>query len=173
MTTKIKIKYLGDNHTIDVRLNGDWIDLYARETISINGPIATTLKRTKNDSKRECVFEYTLIPLGIAVALPKGYEAIVAPRSSTMKNFKVLQSNSIGIIDWSYRGENDEWKFPALALEDTTIEAGQRICQFRIQLSQKATIWQKLKWLFSNGVEIVEVKKLHSKDRGGFGTTGV
>ena len=73
----------------------------------------------------------------------------------------------------SYNGDNDEWKFPAIAIRETTIEKGTRICQFRIQLSQKATFWQKLKWLFSSRVKLVEVDSLNNKSRGGFGSTGV
>ena len=73
----------------------------------------------------------------------------------------------------SYNGDNDEWKFPAIAIRETTIEEGTRICQFRIQLSQKATFWQKLKWLFSSGVKLVEVDNLNNEDRLGFGSTGI
>ena len=73
----------------------------------------------------------------------------------------------------SYNGDNDEWKFPAIAIRETTIEEGTRICQFRIQLSQKATCWQKLKWFFSNGIKLVEVDSLNNEDRLGFGSTGV
>ena len=73
----------------------------------------------------------------------------------------------------SYNGDNDEWKFPAIAIRETTIEKGTRICQFRIQLSQKATLWQKLKWLFSNGRKLVEVDSLNNEARGGFGSSGV
>ena len=82
-------------------------------------------------------------------------------------------ANSEGVIDNSYCGDEDEWRFPAIAFRDTTINKGERICQFRIQLSQKATIWQKLRWLFSNKIELVSVDKLESINRGGFGTTGV
>ena len=135
---------------------GEWIDLYVPDydDVQIN--------------KGKCA----LINLGIAMKLPEGFEAIIAPRSSTPKNFNVLLANSIGIIDNSYSGNNDEWKFNAYAIEDTYIKNKERICQFRIQLSQKATIWQKLKWLFSSGVELVEVENLDSIDRGGFGSTG-
>ena len=135
---------------------GEWIDLYVPDynDVRIN--------------KGQCA----LINLGIAMKLPEGFEAIIAPRSSTQKNFNVLLANSIGIIDNSYSGNNDEWKFNAYAIEDTYIKNKERICQFRIQLSQKATIWQKLKWLFSSGVELVEVENLDSIDRGGFGSTG-
>jgi dUTP pyrophosphatase len=104
--------------------------------------------------------------------LPKGFEAIVAPRSSTFSKYKILQANSLGIIDSSYSGNEDEWKFPAIAFEDVAIDSNTRICQFRIQLSQKATVWQKLKWLLSSGIKIVEVDNLDDNNRGGFGSTG-
>lgn len=72
----------------------------------------------------------------------------------------------------SYCGEKDVWGFPALAIGDASISKGDRICQFRIELSQKATVWQKLKWLFCSGIEIVTVDKLYNPARGGFGSTG-
>ena len=83
----------------------------------------------------------------------------------------ILQANSVGLIDNSYCGDKDEWKFPAISFRDTTINAGERICQFRIQLSQKATVFQKLKWLFSNGIKLIETDNLNNSSRGGFGST--
>ena len=153
---KIKIRRLRQVKLPQIIKKGEWIDLYVPDydDVQIN--------------KGKCA----LINLGIAMKLPEGFEAIIAPRSSTPKNFNVLLANSIGIIDNSYSGNNDEWKFNAYAIEDTYIKNKERICQFRIQLSQKATIWQKLKWLFSSGVELVEVENLDSIDRGGFGSTG-
>ena len=103
--------------------------------------------------------------------LPKGFEAVVLPRSSTFGKYNIIMTNSEGVIDNSYSGNNDEWKFPALAFQKTTIAQGQRICQFRIQLSQDATVWQKLKWLFSNGIRLERVESLDDIDRGGFGST--
>ena len=103
--------------------------------------------------------DFKLISLGIAVQLPKGYEMIIAPRSSTFKNFGILQANGIGIIDESYCGDNDILRFPALAMRDTEIHVNDRICQFRIQKHQP-------------GLNVVEVEKLEGKDRGGFGSTG-
>lgn len=100
-----------------------------------------------------------MIPLGIAVELPEGYEAIVAPRSSTFKNHGVLLANSIGIIDESYKGENDEWHFPAYATRDTLIEKNERICQFRIVEHQPK-------------VTLVTVEHLNNPDRNGLGSTG-
>ena len=103
--------------------------------------------------------EYRLIRLGVAIELPKGYEALVVPRSSTFKNFGILQTNSIGVIDESYCGDNDEWKYPALAMRDTVININDRICQFRIIKHQ-------------DFFEFEEVDKLNGVDRGGFGSTG-
>lgn len=121
-------------------------------------------------------FSTTLIPLGVAMLLPDGMEANVVARSGTFKNYGIMQINTFAVIDggkFGYNGPNDEWKFQAVALKNTIIPVNERVCQFRIQLSQKATIWQKLKWLFTSGVEIIEVDNLPEKeDRGGFSTTG-
>lgn len=119
----------------------DWIDLRAREDIKLE-------KGT-----------FRLIPLGVAIQLPEGYEAIIAPRSSTYKNFFVLQTNSIGVVDETYCGDNDEWKLPVLAVEETVIEKGERICQFRIIEHQPE-------------LEIEVVESLGNEDRGGFGSSG-
>lgn len=178
MKLKIKVKRL--NMFLDlpeVIEKGDWIDLRASENAVMHAPQAGTLKRHKVDGKeeshRDVEFDFKLIPLGVAMQLPKGLEAVVVPRSSTYKKFGVIQTNHIGVIDNTYCGNDDEWKYPAIAMRDTTINEGDRICQFRIQLSQKATMWQKLKWLFSSGIKIVEVESLSEDNRGGFCTTGV
>ena len=138
----IKIKYFYDDL---VRLNkiekGDWIDLRSAANVKMKAG------------------EFLLIPLGIAMKLPDGYEAHVVPRSSTFKNFGILQTNSMGIIDNSYCGDNDQWFFPALAMRDTEIKKNDRICQFRII--------EKM-----NGIDFIEVDKLGNTDRGGFGSTG-
>lgn len=174
MKLKIKIKKIGRGANLPKVIDkGEWVDLSASEYRSIKAPQAGTLKRTKEDSYRNVSFSTFMVPLGVAMKLPEGLEAVVVPRSSTFKNFGIIQANSFGVIDNSYSGNNDEWKFPAIALRDTVVNVGDRICQFRIQLSQKATMWQKLKWLFSSGIEIVEVASLDNKDRGGFGSTGV
>ena len=156
---------------------GDWVDLRASEDCTLQAPQAQTLKRKKigNEelSYRDVRFSYALIPLGVAMQLPKGYEAVMVPRSSTYKKLGIIQGNNVGIIDETYCGDKDEWRFPAIALRNTTIEKGYRICQFRIQLSQKATIWQKIKWLFSSGIKIVEVPSLNNNNRGGIGSTGI
>ncbi|AQY51334.1 dUTP pyrophosphatase [Listeria weihenstephanensis FSL R9-0317] len=142
MKVEIKVKYAADQ---DARLNkleqGDWIDLYANEEVHLASG------------------DYKLIDLGLAMELPKGYEAHVVPRSSTYKHFGIIQSNSMGVIDESYCGENDFWKFPAIAMRDTVIEKGDRICQFRIMAKMPE-------------VKITEVTSLGNADRGGFGSTG-
>ena len=121
---------------------GDWPDLRAAETAE--------LKKG----------EFKLIPLGIGMELPEGYEAHVVPRSSTYKNFKIIETNSMGIIDNSYCGDNDQWFFPAYALEDTIINKNDRICQFRIVEKQPK-------------INFEEVNELKNPDRGGHGSTGV
>jgi dUTP pyrophosphatase len=178
MKLKIKVKRINKNITLpEVIEGGDWIDLKASETVTLKAPQAGVLKRHRGkdaeESHRDVTFDMTLIPLGVAIELPKGFEAVVLARSSTPKKFGVITANSEGVIDNTYCGNNDEWKYPALAIKDTTINEGDRICQFRIQLSQKATVWQKLKWLLSSGVKIVEVESLSGANRNGFGSTGV
>jgi dUTP pyrophosphatase len=139
---QIKIKYLDDSITRLTYVDGksDWIDLAAAETV--------TLKKG----------EFKLIHLGVAMELPEGYEAHIAPRSSTFKNFKILETNSVGVVDRSYCGPNDWWKMAVYATEDTTINKGDRIAQFRIIENQP-------KLTFVEG-------ELTGKDRGGFGSTG-
>ncbi|MDT3387614.1 MAG: deoxyuridine 5'-triphosphate nucleotidohydrolase [Bacteroidota bacterium] len=139
---KIRIKYLSkDIDKIEKISVGDLIDLRCAED--------TVIKKG----------ELKLIPLGIAMELPKGYEAHVYPRSSTYKKHKILLSNSVGIIDESYCGDNDQWCFPAYATEDTVIEKNTRICQFRIFEHQPT-------------IEFEEVEVLGNSDRGGIGSTG-
>lgn len=139
----IKIKYKHkDAKRIEKIPQGDWIDLRADETVE--------LKKG----------EFKLIPLGVAMELPKGYEAHVAPRSSTFKNFKIIQTNATGIIDESFCGNENYWFFPAYAMEDTKIERGDRICQFRIMKKQPTIIFK-------------EVEKLENENRGGHGSTGI
>ena len=124
-----------------VERKSDWIDLRAAEEVTLKAG------------------EFRLIPLGVAMALPEGYEAHLAPRSSTFKNYGILQTNSIGVVDWSYRGDNDEWRMPVYATRDVTIEKGARICQFRIVENQPK-------------LNFVQVEHLEGPDRGGFGSTG-
>ncbi len=139
----IKIKYFNENiEKIAPISKGDWIDLRAAATVKMKAG------------------EFKLIPLGIAMQLPQGYEAHVCPRSSTFKNFGVIQTNSMGIIDNSYCGDNDQWFFPAFALRDTTINENDRICQFRIMEIQPR-------------LNFITVDSLGNADRGGHGSTGV
>lgn len=157
---------------------GDWIDLCTAEDITLRVPHAKMLHKKKNTEEnnterfRDVVFTYTLIDLGVAMQLPEGFEAILAPRSSTFKKYGILQTNGIGIIDESYCGDEDIWKMPVLATRNITLPKGTRIAQFRIQLSQKATVKQKLKWLLSKGIKLKPVTSLSNKVRGGFGSTG-
>lgn len=138
----VDVKYLPNAHHLEQVEWGSWIDLYTYEEV--------TLKQ--GDQK--------YINLGLAMKLPKGYEAIMAPRSSTFKNWGILQSNSIGVIDSTYCGDNDIWMFPAYATKSITIPAGTRICQFRIQEEQPS-------------IEFNIVESLGAEDRGGLGSTGV
>ena len=101
--------------------------------------------------------------------IPKGYEAILAPRSSTFRKYGLLQTNSIGVIDNSYCSEEDEWGMAVVATRRVTIPKGTRVAQFRIQLSQKATPWQKIKWLFCSAPKLQQVTELNNPKRGGFG----
>ena len=100
--------------------------------------------------------EFRLIPLGVAMQLPEGYEAHIVPRSSTYKNFGIIQTNHTGIVDNSYCGSNDWWYMPAYALRDTVIHKNDRICQFRIVENQPKIVFD-------------EVAQLDGKDRGGSG----
>lgn len=138
----IKIKYFDkDIIKIEQKEGSDWCDLRCAEDVSMKSG------------------EFKLIPLGIAMELPKGYEAHVAPRSSTFKNFGIICANSFGIIDNSYCGDNDMWRFPAIALRDTEIKKNDRICQFRIVENQPI-------------IHFEEVDTLGNADRNGFGSTG-
>lgn len=145
-----------------VHEKGDWIDLKSAGTYFLSKP----------DPAHEIMFDSTLISLGIAIELPKGFEAIIAPRSSLFKNKGVILANSIGVIDNSYSGNDDIWKFHAIALKSTVIERGERLCQFRIQPSQKASTWIKLRWLFVRKITFKQVSSLKSTNRGGIGSTG-
>lgn len=176
MKIKIKVKRINKNLPLPrVIEKGDWVDLRSSETVTLKAPQWCPLKRSaedKNITHRDVTFDSKLFGLGIAMQLPKGFEAVALPRSSTFKNFGVILGNSEGVIDQPYCGDNDEWKFNAIAFRETTINEGDRICQFRIQLSQKATFWQKVKWFFCSGIKIVEVDYLDNPDRKGIGTTG-
>ena len=137
----IRIKYLRGVQKIERFNTGDWIDLRCAEDVTMKAG------------------EYRMIPLGVCMELPHGYEALVAPRSSTFKKYGVLLANSIGVIDESYKGDNDEWNFLAYAVRDTTIQKNERICQFRIIEHQPL-------------IMLKEVEVLGNSDRGGIGSTG-
>ena len=139
----IKIKYFSDEIERLRYMDGksDWIDLRAAEDITLKAG------------------EFKLVPLGIAMKLPKGYEAHVVPRSSTFKNFGVIQTNHCGVIDESYCGNRDQWFMPVLAVRDTQIHVNDRICQFRIMKHQPV-------------IEFEETCQLEENDRGGCGSTG-
>lgn len=171
--SKIKIVLKGVQAP-EIINQGDWIDLRAAEDTFIQGPYSNPLRSKKEGvNVRSVVINSAVISLGVAMELPKGYEAVVLPRSSAPGNFGVILANSQGVIDNSFNGDNDVWRFNAIALRDTTIHKGDRIAQFRIQLSQKASFWQKLKWLFSGCPKIEIVDTLGNEDRGGMGSTGV
>ena len=150
---------------------GDWVDLRAAQEVVLNAPQAGTLKG--HDVKhRDVVSDVTYIPLGVAMRLPNGFEAIIASRSSAAKKIGIMPANGIGIVDNSYCGDGDQWMFPAISIRKTSIALNTRLCQFRIQLSQKATIWQKLKWHLASGIELIEVDSLGCENRDGMGSTG-
>ena len=136
---QIKIKYFTDKIDKLAYIDGksDWIDLRASEEV--------TLKQG----------EFALVPLGVAMELPKGYEAHIVPRSSTYKNFGVIQANHCGVVDGSYCGDNDMWRMPVIAMRDTQIHVNDRICQFRIMKNQPEILFEEVEHL-----------------EGGFGTTG-
>lgn len=139
----IKVKYFTDKIEKLTYIDGksDWIDLRAAETVDLK----------KGDFK--------LIPLGVAMELPAGYEAHIVPRSSTFKNFGIIQTNHQGVVDCSYCGDNDQWFMPVYAVRDTHIEVNDRICQFRIMENQPVIFFD-------------ETESLSGNDRGGFGSTG-
>lgn len=161
---------------------GDWIDLTLAETVTLKCPQAHKMHiRNKNKQEvptertRDVVFDIKLLPLGVAMEIPEGYEAHLLPRSGSFKKYGIIQTNSMGIIDNSYSGDNDEWKLPILATRNVTIPKGHRIAQFRIIPSQKATVWQKIKWLLSSPkIKFTKVETLNNTDRKGIGEgTGI
>lgn len=138
---EIKVQYLNDRVTrLSVNAKGDWVDMYAAETVDLKQG------------------EHKLIHLGVAMKLPEGYEAHLVPRSSTYKKWGIIQANHVGIIDNSYSGPEDWWKMSVIAMRDTTIHAGDKICQFRI-------VERQPKLSFVEG-------KMTDPSRGGFGSTG-
>lgn len=172
MKLKIKVKVLTPGCMPEINEKGDWIDLHVAKDIYLPAPIANTLRRKDLYSIRDVEFCDELAPLGVAIKLPAGCEALVVPRSSTLKHFGIIQANHVGVIDNTYSGNNDQWHMPMIALRETMIDSHSRVCQFRIQLSQKATLWQKIKWFLSSGIKLVEVDNLGDNNRGGIGSTG-
>lgn len=139
---KIQIKYFDNEIGKITKIpTSDWVDLRAAETIKLKAG------------------EFKLIPLGVGMILPDGYEANIVPRSSTFKNYGLFQTNSFAVIDNSYSGDNDQWMMPVYATRDIVINKNDRICQFRINKKQPV-------------FEFEEVEHLNDTDRGGFGSTG-
>lgn len=142
MGFSLKIKPLVDGlKPIEAAHNGEWIDLRCAEDIELE------------------IGEYKKIPLGVAIELPEGYEAILAARSSTYSKWGIFMSGSIGVIDNLYCGDDDEWTFPAIAFRKTKIHKNDRICQFRIIKQQP-------------DITPIIVRTLGNKNRGGLGSTG-
>lgn len=162
---KIKVKLLNSKCKLEIIKKGEWIDLKSSKNIMLDDP-------KKDTGSGELIFQRELIPLGVAIELPNYFEANIVPRSSTFKNYNIVQSNGMGIIDSSYCGDDDEWKMPIISFGYTYISEGTRIAQFRIRPSQFAPWWVKLKWLFTSGFKIKYVETLNNKSRGGFGSTG-
>ena len=138
---EIKIKYFTDVQPIEKIEKGDFIDLRSAEDIDLDAG------------------DFAIIKLGVGMKLPEGYEAHIVPRSSTYKKWGIIQTNSVGIIDNSYSGDNDQWMMPVLAMRDTHISKNDRICQFRIVEKQPE-------------IKFTTVEKLDNEDRKGFGSTG-
>ena len=177
MKLKIKVKVLTEGCMPSVMDNGDWIDLRSAVNMTIPAPQSGVLKRklvgAEKVNYRNVEIPVYYIPLGVAMELPKGFEAIIDSRSSGPKKLGLFTPSGQGVVDNVYNGNEDQWYYVCSPMRETTIERGNRICQFRIQLSQKATIWQKIKWLLSSGFKFKEVESLDNPNRGGFGSTGV
>lgn len=141
MSETIKIKYHGEVKKLQKIDKGDWIDLRAAKEV--------TLKKG----------EFGLIDLGVSMQLPEGYEAHIAPRSSTFKKWGLIQTNGVGVVDSTFCSNTDIWKMPVFATRDVTIHKNDRVCQFRIIKQQPK-------------IEFVEVETLDNETRGGFGSTG-
>ena len=143
MMKKIQNKYFTDEIEKLTYIDGksDWIDLRAAKEMELKAG------------------QYAMNPLGVAMKLPEGYEAHIVPRSSTYKNYGLIQTNHMGVVDESYCGDNDQWHMPVYALRDTVIHVNDRICQFRIMEHQPRIVFE-------------EVENLNAPDRGGFGSTG-
>lgn len=175
---------------------GDWIDLRAAQDVSMTNPQVPNQYIKDGVKFRDVLFESTLVPLGVRMLLPHGCEADLKPRSGTFKNFKTIQANHVGTIDWTYNGPKDQWMVNLIPLgkceihgprkaeeadylnEKLTINdgvvCGDRIAQFRVRLSQFASFKDKMRWLFSSGIELVYVDNIDTViSRDGFSSTGV
>ncbi len=143
----IKVRYIPNSEgqtvpPLKVTSGGDWVDLYCAETTVLHAG------------------DFKLIPLGVAMKLPSGYEAHIVPRSSTFKHWGIIQTNHMGVVDNSYCGNDDQWMMAIYATRDVVIEKDSRICQFRIEKNQP--------YLFFDAVE-----ELSGENRGGFGSSGI
>lgn len=138
---EIQIRYHEGAEPLEILNQGDWIDLKAAETVTLKAG------------------EFRKISLGVSMKLPEGYEAHIVPRSSTFRNWGIIQVNCVGIIDNSYCGDDDIWGYQVMAMRDTTIERGDRICQFRLMKKMEKP-------------ELITVEHLTGPNRGGFGSTG-
>mgnify|MGYP002802946766 FL=1 len=141
MAEAIQNKYHADNEPLQQKEGSDWIDLRAAEEVKLSPN------------------QFKLIPLGVSMKLPEGYEAHIVPRSSTFKTWGIIQTNHMGVIDESYCGDDDQWMMPVLASRAVIIHKNDRICQFRIVKKQPKILFQ-------------EVDSLGEESRGGFGSTG-
>ena len=151
---KIRIKYFEESTKLKKIAKGNWIDVYANKDVFVK------------------VNERAMIPLGFALELPSGWEAHLAPRSSTFKTWGIIQTNSVGVVDDTYIGDNDQCYMPVYCLEGKNIELidgvevkgtwirkGDKIAQFRIMEVMPE-------------IEFDEVESFGNSDRGGFGSTG-
>lgn len=153
---KIRIKYFEEATKLKKITKGNWIDVYSNKDVFVKAG------------------ERAMIPLGFALELPRGWEAHLAPRSSTFKTWGIIQTNSVGVVDDTYIGDNDQWHMPVYCLQGknfeksidgeytdgTWIKKGDKIGQFRIMEVMPE-------------IEFEEVESFGNADRGGFGTTGV
>jgi dUTP pyrophosphatase len=155
---RIYIKY--HNPACKVETHGNWIDLKSAESVELRK------------------WQFKLIPLGVSMKLPKYYQANIVPRSGTFIKYNLIQHNHYGVVDGpdaerqGYSGNNDIWKFGAIAFEKTSIKEGDRLCQFEIRPIMTAPWYVKLKWIFDSKIKFIEVDDLKSTDRGGFGQSG-
>ncbi len=150
----VKVKLHGGQEELQILDKGEWIDLKA--------PKSMVLPRNASSNFR----------LDYSMKIPKGYEVIIAPRSSTFYHYGIIMTNGIGVIDSSYCGDDDVLRFPFYSVREAKIEKGDRVCQFRLQLSQKATVWQKVKWMFTSKIKFEYVDSLGGENRGGLGSSG-